>query len=539
MAGPWEKYAPQDGPWTKYGGNSESSIDPVGPTKAAAASENMAGRIAAAKAGTLQASPERLAAAQAADDVATAKMGMPSTPTGEATAIVERSPYMGFEAYRSQKTPILGAWADEIAGAGEALTGGDYEHGRQRALEVARIYGEQNPRGAKAAGALGIVEGIGGAMAIPVVNAPAAFTKLPHVAQSMVAGGIGGGIEAASTAAGQAEPGERISDAGKAVLPGVIFGAATAGALDLAVTGLSAASRRILRRSVEKPTVESLRAGKTAAYRDVDKAGERFSQGEIVGLVDNVKAALDDVDFVESAGGKMSTWLRRLEKTAERPEGVSLSRLDTIRSNMFKAYRAAPDEVELLDAIRAIDDLIGARASSSALLRTARDANSRYMKAQLIDDAFDKALRQTEASGSGGNIFNKYLQAVNSIIDNPNKARWFSAEEMTAMREFVKPSNSQEILRRVGKLSPSGNGLMQALNIAAVVANPGMAIVSAGAAGAKAVADRSARAGRNQLFDMIATGNAQREVARRLPTSTGFGAGVGINALSGLPPETP
>lgn len=45
-------------------------------------------------------------------------------------------------------------------------------------------------------------------------------------------------------------------------------------------------------------------------------------------------------------------------------------------------------------------------------------------------------------------------------------------------------------MRNIGKLSPSGNGLMTALNIGAIATNPYMAVVTVAGASAKALSDR-------------------------------------------------
>jgi hypothetical protein len=501
---------------------------------------DMKARIDAAKTGTLEADPRNLAAAQSADDIATARMGLPSTPEAEAFNIVEQHPMAGYRAVRDKSMPFVGEWTDELAGM--TTFGADRDHAQQRNQAVVQQYQEQHPGWAKVAQAQGIAEG-----ALASIGAPAArgagfvanvAGKLPSWARAGIAGAGAGATEAASSAAGAAGEGERLDAAKQAAPTGALIGAAAGAGLDLAVKGLSSGVQRLINRSVEKPTVQTLRAAKSAAYRAVDNAGDRFTQQEVQGAVSNFQSVLDDADFVPGVGSKVDNWLLRLGRMAERPEGVTLSRLDDIRSNIFKAYRAAPDEVELLDAISVIDDLIESKASTSDLLRVARDANSRYMKAELFDAAFDKATRQTAGSGSGGNIFNKYIQAVNSIIDNPKKARWFTPDEMQAMREFVEINPSQEFLRRIGKLSPNGNGLMQALNVAAAAADPKFLALSAASTAAKNTADRGMQRNADDLYMLMATGQRTGRYAPgspwKQPQSGQGGAMAGATATNAL-----
>lgn len=502
--------------------------------------DGMRDRIEAAKSGTLQADPANLQAAQKADDIATAQMGMPSTPEAEAYNVVQQHPMAGYRAVRDKAMPFVGEWTDEIAGA--TTFGADPQHAQQRNQHVVSQFEQQHPGWSRVAKAQGTIEG-----AIASVGAPAArgagmianlAGKVPSWARAGAAGAVAGATEMASSAAGSAESGERFDAAKEAAPTGALIGAAAGVGLDLAVKGLSTGVQRLINRSVERPTVQTLRAAKNAAYKAVDNAGDRFTQQEVQGAVANFQKILDDADFVPGVGSKVDNWLMRLGRMSERQDGVSLSRLDDIRSNIFKAYRAAPDEVELLDAIGVIDDLIESKASTSQLLRVARDANSRYMKAELFESAFDKATRQTAGSGSGGNIFNKYIQAVNSIIDNPKKARWFTPDEMQAMRDFVEINPSQEFLRRIGKLSPNGNGLMQALNVAAAAADPKFLALSAASTAAKNTADRGMQRNADDLYTLMATGQRTGRYAPgspwKQPQSGQGGAMAGATATNAL-----
>jgi hypothetical protein len=139
-------------------------------------------------------------------------------------------------------------------------------------------------------------------------------------------------------------------------------------------------------------------------------------------------------------------------------------------------------------------------------MSTARIANSRFKKAELLDNAFKRAEDQVAATGSGGNTVNKFRQSVSNIINNPKQAKFFTQEEIDFMRQFVRGNVSENTLRLIGKLSPSGNGLMTALNIGAIAAEPMMATVTAAGAGAKALSEASARRGAEALKTMAATG---------------------------------
>lgn len=318
---------------------------------------------------------------------------------------------------------------------------------------------------------------------------------LPATAGAGVGGMIAGGVipAIASEAAGQAFEGTKYEDAAR------IIGAVAA---PVALSGASRKVQSLFAASQKNPQVSTLKATKQAAYKAVDDAGEVFSGQETTGLFNRVKSILDDGNFVPETDKQTAAAISILEKRSG--SEMTLGQLDKVRQNLWKRYSAAPNEVNILDAIDEIDNLVASRGGTSELMRAARLANSRYKKAQLLDAAFTKAADQTASTGSGGNILNKYRQAVTSIINNPKQAKWFSAEELDTMRSFVRGSLPENVLRRIGKLAPGGNGLMLALNLGAAAANPNMLAVTAAATGAKAVADSMATRGAEGLMSTVA-----------------------------------
>lgn len=255
----------------------------------------------------------------------------------------------------------------------------------------------------------------------------------------------------------------------------------------------------------ETPTIEGLRAVKSAAYKAVDEAGETFTPDEMTGLRNKIEADLADGNYVEGVDRQTDAVRSIVERKAGKE--MSLGQLDKLRQEFYKRLAAAPNEVGIHDAIDAIDEMIAGRTDASGLMAAAREANAKYKKAELLDFAFEKARNQTSATGSGGNILNKYRQAVVSILNNPKQSRWFSADELSGMKAFVRGSKAQNAMRLVGKLSPGGNGLMTAINVLGAGATGGGSIVLSGLAmGAKAISDTAAVRGGAKLIEGIAKG---------------------------------
>lgn len=325
---------------------------------------------------------------------------------------------------------------------------------------------------------------------------PGALSGPGGVARN-IALGVASGV--ASEGAGQAAEALGAGDTGQTI-------ARTAGAF-FGPVALSTGNRTVnalLKRSSEAPSIETLRQTKNAAYTAVDDAGVVFGPNETTALSDRVKNVLANSDFVEDVDNQTRAALTVIERNAGK--NLSLGQLDKIRQNLWKRYNAAPNEVAILDLIDEIDTAINAMPSATPLMEAARVANSRFKKAELIEDAFQKAADQTASTGSGGNILNKYRQAVTSIVNNPKKARFFTRDEIDYMRQFIQGGTAENVLRLMGKVSPSGNGLMLALNLGATAANPAMLGVTAAGAGAKAISDSMSMASAARLRDALATG---------------------------------
>lgn len=496
MAGPWEKYATQEatGPWAKY-----AQPAPEG----GAVPSVVAERAKAARAGTLEVSPEAAARQKEID-----RANIPHLlGQGEGA----------FSAFQNavEQAATFGL-SDELgAGLSSLIPGNSYDVQLDAVRNRGEVAQRENPKSAIAGTVVGFA-------ANPAVRA------LPNTA-TVKGAATQGALIAGADAFGRGEGGaaERGKDAAIGATAGAIFGAATKVAID----GASNVVNRLLTRSTERPSIEVLKSTKNAAYKAVDDSGEMFTGAELSGLHAKARQIATDGNFVREADPQTFGALKTLEAQAKNGKDISLSQLDKIRQTLWARYNRG-DEPLILDMIGAVDDLIASRAGASGQMEAARLANSRYAKAQLLDNAFRKARLQTAATGSGGNILNKYRQAVTSIVTNPKEARWFSADEIAIMERFVMGSDAENVLRRIGKLSPGGNGLMTALNVYAAAVQPELLAITGVATGAKIAADKSAMRGSEAILDAVSTGKIP-QAARSVSGGAGKIGGVGVNALSG------
>tara|TARA_R110000744_G_C19347354_1_gene560034 strand:+ start:893 stop:2356 length:1464 start_codon:yes stop_codon:yes gene_type:complete len=255
----------------------------------------------------------------------------------------------------------------------------------------------------------------------------------------------------------------------------------------------------------ERPSLDNQRNYKNAAYAEVDASGVKFLPNEVGGLLARIKSSLDlNPNYVPEVDKQTAASLKVLE--SQLGKELTIGQLDKLRQGLYKRYSVARNEDGIKGMIDEIDDLIYSKEPANKLMNIAREANKRYKKSELLDNAIIKAQDQAGASGSGGNVVNKYRQAMTTIINSKRDSKYFSKDEIELMRKFVRGDVKDNALRLVGKLSPTGNGLMQALNIAAIASNPQMVLGTIAGATAKVKSEKSAMKSVDEILDMIATG---------------------------------
>lgn len=149
-------------------------------------------------------------------------------------------------------------------------------------------------------------------------------------------------------------------------------------------------------------------------------------------------------------------------------------------------------------------------AAAAVALRRARDLNTRVAKIESIQGARDRAVSRAARTGSGGNVDNALRQEVAKVRD---RGRGWTPAERSALDSVETGSKVQNALRTFGKMSPSGNGLMQALNLGAAGKTLGASIpVSMAAYAAKAVADGMTKAKVERVIQLVAAGGKAEAV---------------------------
>lgn len=375
-----------------------------------------------------------------------------------------------------------------------------------------------------------------GGVASPITAVNKAKTLLGAVKNGATAGSIWGALYGFNNADSANQ-----SRAKEAVIGGAL-GGLLGGALPAVLTGAWRALRPAMDRASVKATVENLKSVKDAAYKVVESKGIAFNK------VNVDKAIIDFGQRLSTEGLNLASIVKAYPAVARQVNALRtmvakgaklpLERLDKLRSAAqdirFNANTPAEVTQDLGKFVGAVDDMIDNALGGSDELKVAREAYRTWIQAAKIDDAFREAELRAAASGSGGNVANTMKQALNKILLNERESAWFKKETLDLMESVVRGNTGRDVLRRIGKLSPNGNGLMLSLGILQAQLNPAMAGLSALGAVAKRAADRTVQRGGRDVLETVAgaalprataTGNAAPLIAPAINALRGYGQG--------------
>lgn len=365
----------------------------------------------------------------------------------------------------------------------------------------------QAPAAAIAGSAFGTVAPLMAGGELPVVGRLLGSTG--GLASRVVAGGLSSaGLGAGDTLA----RGGSLDDA---VTTGAIDG--TVGAV---LPGIGAGVKKALTAAKPSIALDALQAAKNAAYGQVDASGVRYSQQGYRDMVtDLVTNAVGD----NISADRHPVAVSMLRTLVQKPQGYSptLTQLDQLRQVVRRDVANSSDDATShfgKQIIGGIDNFIdnasagqltaGSGPKAALAIKTARAANSTYRKVEALDDIVTTARRQAASTGSGGNINNALRQGVRRLLESDSRSAGFTEAEKSMLEAVVRGGKFENAARLVGKLSPSGNGLMAALGIGATAANPLLAAAPAAGLLAKHIADNATMGKIVSLRDIIAGAGA-------------------------------
>lgn len=275
------------------------------------------------------------------------------------------------------------------------------------------------------------------------------------------------------------------------------------------------------------PSNAKLRSMAQDSYKRADDAGIIIKPEAVQNTLAELRRELADFGYHDQLhpGGKVG--LTELENAAK-GGNITLKGVDLVRQVAKDA--AAPmnwkDAKVTGKIVKRIDDMLAKLTPDDVVmgdvqggvkaLKEARDYWSRLRKSEIVDEALDRAVRQTSRANSGGNIDNAIRQQFDRILNSASRRRGFTADELDMIRTVVKGrGNLQEAMRWAGKLSPRSGGLMSLLTagmggsaLAAPVTAPMLAFPAAGMI-ARPIADAMTKGNVRMLSRAVRSGKTK------------------------------
>lgn len=314
-------------------------------------------------------------------------------------------------------------------------------------------------------------------------------------------------VRQAAISAPSAATGQYVAEATGSPIAGMIAGGAVG-----ATSGIKG------RKAETAPTAAQLKEQSTIAYKRSADAGAVIKPESLENAGQNIvnKVSNKIVIDPEVDTGAMAI-NRRLTKTFEEPQ--TLEQLDLtrqfIRSEQANggrsgeyARQALKEFDSYIDNLGSKDILAGNSTKAVNSLKDARDLWKRSNKTQIIEDILQSAeLRSSNYSQSG--IENAVRQRLVSLADS-NDMKFFSLGEQQAIRAAAKGGKVQNVLRWMGKLSPSSVVAAGAGSyIGASMLGPAGAVIAPVVGyGAKQAASKMRMDQLQNLQDLVALGRA-------------------------------
>lgn len=215
------------------------------------------------------------------------------------------------------------------------------------------------------------------------------------------------------------------------------------------------------------PTAIDLRKQADALYKRVDKAGVKLQPKSFNQFLDELPTTLEDEGYSPDVHKAVESRIKMLEK--HRDQGLSLTELDTMRSNMQKQIGSIQDADTrrvMRDLVSSIDDFIGntaefevpyaqrhapLAATSEQYTGNLPQANEDLLQARKIWQQMSKTQRMEniieKAKLSGQPVNESIRSQVRSMLDpfKPNRLRGYTPEERAMLRNLVVGGSDETI----------------------------------------------------------------------------------------------
>jgi hypothetical protein len=360
--------------------------------------------------------------------------------------------------------PLIGGWMDEVsAGLNTGFgTLGNYEQELAYQRERDRAQLEQRPGETITGNVAGAIVGtLAGAKGL---SRAGVRTPLPRLMpKRMVAGGVVGGTagyeEGFSRGENLEDRLERGQDSAKW---GSVFGTAA----PIVAKPLGWVGNRIFGEADQiAPTLDAIKATSQAKYRAADAAGVALKPETYRRILDDVfTKAADEGEYFAANHPMLKNSFDELEHW--RGSAPTLQNIKQLRTKLQSAYDPTnPGQSnamqvalnrfdDLVEGLTARDVVMGDPRRGVTALKEARQAWSRFRKAEVFENIFQNALNKQGANYNRADFIASIRQQLAAIAkDGFKRHRYFNPEERTAILRVVRGGRVENFMRWLGKYS--------------------------------------------------------------------------------------
>lgn len=206
------------------------------------------------------------------------------------------------------------------------------------------------------------------------------------------------------------------------------------------------------------PTIEQLKDTSRAVYNEIDDMGVTLKPDVYNRLVNQVRKKAVSQGLNKVISPKAFAAMREFEKL--KGGNVKLSDLDTLRKISQNAANTLEGADKALGAamVETVDNFLDSASPNQFLradgdvreigkrYRVARDLWGRARRAEVLEEAFDKARDQASGFENGLRV------QFRSILSNKRKRKFFKPDEISAMQRVVRGDKKQNLAKLVGRL---------------------------------------------------------------------------------------
>lgn len=238
---------------------------------------------------------------------------------------------------------------------------------------------------------------------------------------------------------------------------------------DMAVPGVKSA---LVRREMEPPTAEALKAASSAGYDAARDMGVHYSSDAVKKLVDEIRFQLGQDGIVEIGAPKT---YRILDELGAPPEGSTapLAGLEAARRAFQKSggrdFANPTDQEAARRVVGRLDDFMGSpdpasvvagpAAAAGETVAAARGNYAAAKRSERLQGIEDSADLRAAAADSGLNTENALRQRAVSLLQSPKDIAGYSPAERAAIEAVARGTAAANTLRFVGNLLGGGGGL--------------------------------------------------------------------------------